>query len=262
MRMDGELGTFDDDPSTLEYLTEGWYTSVPLPGAVSLYTDTDDVASVFAFQHGRGQVVMLGWDFYDAVPKGTEDGGWLQVLDSAVSLTDGLPTGAVIVGGLGKDVVSTSRSIIGQPVATDLDDIITLSDGNDKADGAGGNDWITGGMGKDKLTGGDGDDVLSGGEGKDTLWGGKGNDYFLFDGDLKSARLDKLPDFDTYNDRFVLSKSVFKRLPEGNLSKKQIKKFFDVEKGKIIYDAGKEEFAFAKIPKDEAFGEHCVIVVA
>lgn len=33
---------------------------------------------------GAGKIIYLGWDWYSAIPLGTEDGGWLQVLESAV----------------------------------------------------------------------------------------------------------------------------------------------------------------------------------
>jgi Ca2+-binding RTX toxin-like protein len=258
--------TFAGDPTPLpdnDY-TDAWLTTSLPPGATTLYSNGLGGSTVLAFQHGRGQVVMLGWDFSDAVPNGTQDGGWLQVLHSAISRTDNLPTGSVITGGVGDDVVSTSQSILGQPTATAFDDIVTLSDGNDNANGAGGDDWISGGKGKDKLTGGDGDDVLSGGTQNDKLRGGGGVDDFLFDVKLKKAGLDKLPDYESGVDHLVLSQSVFKKLDEGVLSKKEINKYFDVSgSGKVSYEAGKDSFTFAKIDGDEKLaGGHDLIVVA
>ncbi len=222
--------------------TDAWLTSGLPAGAVTLYSNGLGGSTVLAFQHGRGQVIMLGWDWYNAVPNGTQDGGWLQVLNSAISRTNNLPTGNVINGGDADDIVSTSQTVLGQPLATAFDDILTLGDGNDEADGAGGDDWMSGGAGKDKLTGGDGDDVLGGGAAKDKLNGGDGVDDFLFDVKLKKAGVDKL-DFESGVDHLVLSKSVFKKLDLGVVSKKELDKYFDVsDSGKITYDAGDDSF--------------------
>jgi len=90
---------------------------------------------------------------------------------------------ATIVGAAGEAISGTSYA-----------DVISLSEGNDKASGRGGNDmicgnggddtiqggagndWIHGGPGNDTLSGNAGNDTLLGGAGKDLLMGGKGND--------------------------------------------------------------------------------------
>ena len=41
-------------------------------------------ATVAVMPFGSGQVTFLGWDWYDAAPIGSQDGGWLQVLESAL----------------------------------------------------------------------------------------------------------------------------------------------------------------------------------
>ena len=258
--------TFAGDPTPLpdNLGTDAWLTSSLPPGAVTLYSNGLGGSTVLAFQHGRGQVIMLGWDWDDAIPNGSQDGGWLQVLHSAMSRTNNRPTGSVVNGGDGDDLVSTSQTIPGQPLATGFDDIVSLGDGNDRADGAGGDDWIVGGNGKDRLTGGNGDDVLAGGAARDRLNGGNGVDDFLFDVKLKKAGLDKL-DFESGVDHLVLSKSVFKKLSLGVVSKKEFNKYFEVsDNGKVTYDAGKEAFAFAKIGADEALkgGIGDLIVIA
>jgi hypothetical protein len=56
---------------------------VPLSG-VGIYQDAGFQNIVARISHGLGQVVYLGWDWYDAIPPGTHDGGWLEVLNRAV----------------------------------------------------------------------------------------------------------------------------------------------------------------------------------
>jgi hypothetical protein len=34
--------------------------------------------------NGSGNVILLGWDWYDAAPVGAEDGGWNAVFEAAV----------------------------------------------------------------------------------------------------------------------------------------------------------------------------------
>src|SRR5262249_55922609 len=36
---------------------------------------------------GSGKIIFLGWNWYDAVPLGRQDGGWLTVLSSAIEET-------------------------------------------------------------------------------------------------------------------------------------------------------------------------------
>jgi hypothetical protein len=54
--------------------------------ARALYVDDDGEATVALIPYGLGNVVLLGWDWYDALPVGTQDGGWLDVLISATRL--------------------------------------------------------------------------------------------------------------------------------------------------------------------------------
>lgn len=62
-------------------------------------------------------------------------------------------------------------------LATEGDDVIQGSDGDDDIDGLGGNDRIYGNAGNDTLAGGPGDDRLYGNAGDDTLDGGPGTDW-------------------------------------------------------------------------------------
>lgn len=78
---------FGDDPSTLAALNgSSVLLTASLPGgAVGIYTNgTRSVVAVLP--QGSGRIVFLGWDWYNAAPVGTQNGGWLTVLQSAVSL--------------------------------------------------------------------------------------------------------------------------------------------------------------------------------
>jgi Ca2+-binding RTX toxin-like protein len=57
---------------------------------------------------------------------------------------------AIIEGTSGNDWISTTRTIPGQPFATNLDDILHGYAGDDLLDGAGGADEMTGGLGNDR----------------------------------------------------------------------------------------------------------------
>lgn len=99
-----------------------------------------------------------------------------------------------------------------------------------------GNDSLFGLSGADTLIGGLGADRLSGGSGKDILTGGAGNDTFVFSDVLSSANVDEITDFSNKagnNDRFELSKRVFKVLDRGVLDKSE---FFVGTKAKDASD--------------------------
>ncbi len=67
--------------------------------------------------------------------------------------------------------------------------------GDDILKGHGGRDTLFGGAGDDALYGGSGSDALTGGAGADDLYGGEGADTFKFVGDLDSANMDSIRDF-------------------------------------------------------------------
>ena len=53
--------------------------------ARTIYQDGDTGDPVVAsIPFGSGSVIVLGWDWRDAQPRGAQDGGWLDVLDRAV----------------------------------------------------------------------------------------------------------------------------------------------------------------------------------
>lgn len=85
--------------------------------------------------------------------------------------------------------------------------------GNDKLDGRGGDDTILGGPGKDKIKGGKGNDVIDGGPGADILKGGPGQDSFIFG---KLGAVDKIKDFNPFDDTIVLQRSTFSKFSAGH----------------------------------------------
>jgi hypothetical protein len=66
----------NDGTSTL------WTESLP-PGARSIY-EASGQSAVAILYVGAGRIIFLGWDWFDAAPRGTQDGGWLAVLNSAL----------------------------------------------------------------------------------------------------------------------------------------------------------------------------------
>lgn len=61
----------------------------------------------------------------------------------------------------------------------------------------------------DKLHGGAGNDLLDGGLGNDTLTGAKGADSFRFSTELRWNNVDRVRDFDSDEDTFILDSSIF-----------------------------------------------------
>jgi hypothetical protein len=63
--------------------SSGFTTDSLPPDALPIYVNGPDVL-VGIFPFGQGRVVFLGWDWFDARPLGSQDGGWLNALDAAV----------------------------------------------------------------------------------------------------------------------------------------------------------------------------------
>jgi plastocyanin len=53
------------------------------PGSLSVYEDAGRTL-VAVLPHGVGRIIFLGWDWNNAIPLGTDDNGWLDVLNSAL----------------------------------------------------------------------------------------------------------------------------------------------------------------------------------
>jgi len=78
---------FADDPVSItgNNRTSGYITALLPSGAVSIYQSGVDT-SVFTIGVGTGSVTVLAWDWFSALPSpGIQDGGWNQVLDSALA---------------------------------------------------------------------------------------------------------------------------------------------------------------------------------
>jgi hypothetical protein len=94
---------FEGGPASLPdpSYTPGVARSSLPAGALDLYHDTDS-NYVFTVPFGAGQITRLGWDWFNAVPLGSEDGGWIEVLGRAVGAVgngDPSPCDCVIQGG-------------------------------------------------------------------------------------------------------------------------------------------------------------------
>lgn len=79
---------FAGGPASLPDLSAtGTVTITSLPsGSKSIYTDAGSVyATVAVVPHGAGRIVIMGWDWFDAIPLGLTDGGWLEVLARATA---------------------------------------------------------------------------------------------------------------------------------------------------------------------------------
>lgn len=179
------------------------FNSASLPsGAAVMYANGTD-ASVTAFTVGSGEIVHLGWDWFDAAPVGTQNGGWLNVLNRAVAevagagcTITGTPGGDTLTGTGGRDRICArgGNDIVNAGGGNDIvfagkghdtvngqggSDTISLEAGNDVGFGSTGRDRITGGAGRDTLNGQAGRDVLNardGVHGNDHANGGAGND--------------------------------------------------------------------------------------
>jgi len=68
--------------------------------------------------------------------------------------------GVTIIGTIGKDTISPTRTVTGQPKATAQNDKLYGFDGDDSLDGGGGGDLLTGGNGNDKYTIDNANDVV------------------------------------------------------------------------------------------------------
>jgi Ca2+-binding RTX toxin-like protein len=86
--------------------------------------------------------------------------------------------------------------------------------------GGGGDDVIIGTSGRDVIKGGDwGNQTLDGGAGNDDLSGGSGADKYCFTSALNAAtNVDRIRDFVSAIDQFMLDADVFGDLPVGTLS--------------------------------------------
>lgn len=64
------------------------------PGGVVVFADARGDATVSTIAYGAGQIWILGWDWYDAAPRGKQDGGWNTVLGLALKYRRRVPAAA------------------------------------------------------------------------------------------------------------------------------------------------------------------------
>lgn len=90
----GAAGTpFENGPATLPINLNATDTiltsSLPATGlsfpasSRVIYQDSNGNAVVAMITVGGGHIVVFGWDWFDAAPVGSQDGGWLSLLDVA-----------------------------------------------------------------------------------------------------------------------------------------------------------------------------------
>jgi hypothetical protein len=53
-------------------------------GSKVIYDGSAGTATVALLPFGAGKIVYMGWDWFDAIPIGTLDGGWVPVLNEAM----------------------------------------------------------------------------------------------------------------------------------------------------------------------------------
>lgn len=115
------------------------------------------------------------------------DGNLTRVQSLSISVTD-VAEAAYIIGTAGDDIISTTRTVAGQALATAY---------GDRIEGRAGSDTLSGGAGNDLMDGGAGNDRLNGEAGADMLTGGLGADIFEFTNitDSGPATADRITDF-------------------------------------------------------------------
>ena len=81
----GFAGSPDKIPNnnSIAFITSGLPSS-----SVSIYSDSNnsDHSSVSIIEFGKGKIIYLGWGWWNALPNGTQDGGWLSILEAAINI--------------------------------------------------------------------------------------------------------------------------------------------------------------------------------
>jgi hypothetical protein len=66
--------------------TKAWSADSLPVGMKKIYVDSNADAVVIMQQVGTGYVIAMGWDWFEAVPVGANDGGWMDVLNKAINV--------------------------------------------------------------------------------------------------------------------------------------------------------------------------------
>ena len=87
----GLTGTFFEnnvDPLTHNVSTFAWRTStLPDNTNTSIYQfpqEGNDHTTVARIPEGKGKIVFLAWDWFDSQPVGSQDNGWIAMLESGM----------------------------------------------------------------------------------------------------------------------------------------------------------------------------------
>ena len=94
--------------------TYEWQRASLPAGSLSIYQDTGAIYTAVALiPRGAGRIVFLAYDWYDAVPRGTQNGGWDEALRRAL-LESGAPSLPVITNQpLSQSVVAFQNASFG-----------------------------------------------------------------------------------------------------------------------------------------------------
>ncbi len=70
--------------NSVAFITSGLPSS-----SVSIYSDisNNSYSSVSILNYGEGSIIYLGWGWWNAIPNGTQDGGWMSILEASINLT-------------------------------------------------------------------------------------------------------------------------------------------------------------------------------
>lgn len=87
---------FAGGPATLPWNDDtGGFLTASLPAGSKAIYEVGGVATVSLTQFGAGQILHLGWDWFDAKPFGSQDDGWLDVLNRGIDQLDAADPAAV-----------------------------------------------------------------------------------------------------------------------------------------------------------------------
>jgi Ca2+-binding RTX toxin-like protein len=167
------------------------------------------------------------------------------IADLGAAERDGSQTPPVETDPPSPDPVTTIRGTSGSEnlAGTVSNDIIYALSGQDAVTGGVGDDRVYGNTGSDRLSGYKGNDQIGGGLGDDVLTGGEGQDTFRFD---YLSSVDRITDFNAFDDTVTLSHVTFQGLQTGELAASIFvtgSKAFEA-RDRIVYNAQSGELYF------------------
>jgi hypothetical protein len=121
-------------------------------GVTSLGTALADGGGAWTFTAGT-----LALGVHNLTARAIDPAGNASAASAALAVD--IQGGVTINGTAGVDIVNATKTPVGQPLPTNLNDTINGLGGNDNLSGLGGDDTIDGGTGADKMIGGGGNDT-------------------------------------------------------------------------------------------------------